>query len=127
MLPTEGMRHWVWENYWLIFATTAYLVAPWLLVVMTIPHLFDVYSGASAGPLAAIALFGAGWGAGGREGALQIETTASPCRPHQPFKGTGHQVVDTLQRNRAPAERLRCVLAECRAYFVYFGQLGYIG
>jgi L-rhamnose-H+ transport protein len=64
MLPTKGMRHWGWENYWLIFAITAYLVAPWLLAVTTIPHLFHVYSGASAGTWVAVAAFGIGWGAG---------------------------------------------------------------
>lgn len=73
MLPTKGMRHWAWENYWLIFAITAYLVAPWLLAVMTIPHLFDIYSGASAGTLAAIALFGAGWGAGALSFGLGVD------------------------------------------------------
>ena len=28
MLPVKWMRNWAWENYWIIFAATAYLIAP---------------------------------------------------------------------------------------------------
>ena len=35
MLPAKGMRGWAWENYWLIFAVTAYLICPWLLVLLS--------------------------------------------------------------------------------------------
>ena len=64
MLPTKWMNVWAWENYWILFATTAYLVCPWLLASLTIPHLLEVYRGAPAGALAAAGVFGAGWGAG---------------------------------------------------------------
>jgi L-rhamnose-H+ transport protein len=57
MFPAKGMKGWAWENYWLIFATVAYLISPWVLAVMTIPRLADVYSGASAGTVAALAGF----------------------------------------------------------------------
>lgn len=73
MLPTKGMRHWAWENYWLIFAITAYLIAPWLLALTTIPHLFQIYSGASVGTLVSVAAFGAGWGAGALTFGLGVE------------------------------------------------------
>jgi L-rhamnose-H+ transport protein len=64
MFPAKGMKGWAWENYWLIFATVAYLISPWVLAVMTIPRLADVYSGASAGTVAALAGFGTAWGVG---------------------------------------------------------------
>lgn len=62
MLPSKAMRNWAWENYWLIFATTAYLISPWLLAFATITNLFKIYSGASTSTLAAIATFGCKWG-----------------------------------------------------------------
>ncbi len=64
MFPTKGMRGWAWENYWLIFAATAYLVCPWVLALATIPRLFEVYSGATPPSLVAVLVYGAAWGIG---------------------------------------------------------------
>jgi L-rhamnose-H+ transport protein len=64
MAPSKAIRGWAWENYWLIFAVTAYLVCPWLLAVFTIPRLAEVYAGAGLRPILAAVLFGSGWGAG---------------------------------------------------------------
>src|SRR6266851_8777887 len=64
MAPSKWIRSWAWENYWLIFAVTAYLICPWALAIATIPQLFEIYSGASAPALAAVALYGAAWGIG---------------------------------------------------------------
>jgi L-rhamnose-H+ transport protein len=73
MLPSKAMRNWAWENYWLIFATTAYLISPWFLAFATIPNLFRIYSGASTGTLAAVATFGCAWGAGALTFGLGVE------------------------------------------------------
>jgi hypothetical protein len=64
MLPAKWMHAWVWENYWILFAATAYLVCAWLPALLTIPHLLEIYRGAPAGALAAAGVFGLGWGAG---------------------------------------------------------------
>ncbi len=64
LLPAKWMRQWAWENYWLLFAATAYLACPWLLAVATIPRLGEIYAGATAGSLGAVALYGTGWGIG---------------------------------------------------------------
>jgi L-rhamnose-H+ transport protein len=64
MLPSKGMRGWAWENYWLLFAATAYLVCPWLLAAATIPRLFEVYATATASSLISVGIYGAGWGVG---------------------------------------------------------------
>jgi L-rhamnose-H+ transport protein len=64
MYPAKWMKGWEWENYWLIFATVAYLVSPWTLASLTVPRLGEVYAGASPGTLAAIAVFGVAWGLG---------------------------------------------------------------
>jgi L-rhamnose-H+ transport protein len=73
MLPSKRMGGWNWENYWLVFAATAYLICPWLLAFATIPRLFEVYSGATSSSLAAVAIFGAGWGVGAVTFGLGVE------------------------------------------------------
>src|SRR5437868_15375825 len=64
MLPMKWTRHWAWENSWLVFASTAYLLCPWLLILTTIPQAFEVYRHSSAGSLITVMLFGLGWGLG---------------------------------------------------------------
>lgn len=64
MLPMKWTRQWAWENTWLVFASTAYLLLPWLLVLLLVPEASQVYSRASASEVLLILLFGFGWGAG---------------------------------------------------------------
>ena len=64
MLPTKWMRNWQWENYWLIFSLTAYLVCPWALAWATIPNLAEVYQNAPLVPMLLVLLFGSAWGIG---------------------------------------------------------------
>lgn len=73
MLPTKWIKGWAWENYWLIFASTAYLVCPWVLALATIPRLFEVYAQVSPGSLASVAVFGTGWGFGALTFGLAVE------------------------------------------------------
>ncbi len=73
MLPGKWMAGWAWENYWLIFAFTAYLFCPWLLALATVPHLAEVYAGIPAATLAWTAGFGAAWGLGALAFGLGIE------------------------------------------------------
>jgi L-rhamnose-H+ transport protein len=73
MAPSKWIRGWAWENYWLLFAITAYLICPWALALATIPRLFEIYA-ASPGPaLAAAFVFGAGWGIGAVTFGLGVE------------------------------------------------------
>jgi L-rhamnose-H+ transport protein len=64
LLPSKWMRGWAWENYWLLFAASAYLVCPWALAVATIPNLAEVYRGAPPGAVLWVVVFGVGWGVG---------------------------------------------------------------
>ncbi len=64
MLPMKWARHWAWENTWLVFASTAYLICPWLIVLLTMPQIFGIYGATSARTLAGVVAFGFGWGAG---------------------------------------------------------------
>lgn len=73
MLPTKWIKRWAWENYWLIFSSTAYVVCPWILAFATIPHLFQVYGSAGAMSLLSVAVWGTGWGLGALTFGLGVE------------------------------------------------------
>jgi len=73
MLPTKWIKGWVWENYWLIFASTAYLACPWILALVTIPQLFAVYTGVGPGSLLSVGIFGTGWGLGALTFGLAVD------------------------------------------------------
>jgi L-rhamnose-H+ transport protein len=61
-LPMKYTRQWKWENTWLVFATTALLIIPWLLAAGFVPHLSEVYGGVSSRALLAPLIFGFLWG-----------------------------------------------------------------
>jgi len=64
MVPMKFTRRWGWENTWLGFTTTAYLVWPWLLAWATLPHLFAIFASTSLRSFMLVELFGLGWGLG---------------------------------------------------------------
>jgi L-rhamnose-H+ transport protein len=64
MVPMKFTRRWAWENTWLGFSTTAYLVWPWLLAWATLPHLSAILASTRPRSLALVELFGLGWGLG---------------------------------------------------------------
>lgn len=71
--PSRWIRNWAWENYWLLFSITSYLVMPWLLVWLTVPRIFEIYSRSSPGALAAAVGFGLAWGVGAIAFGLGVE------------------------------------------------------
>jgi len=73
MLPSKWMKGWAWENYWLLFATTAYLVCPWLFAVVTVPRLAEVYAGVPPETIARTLAFGLGWALGALAFGLAID------------------------------------------------------
>ena len=42
LTPMPYLKKWSWENIWLLFAISAYLVLPWPFAWFTIPHLTRV-------------------------------------------------------------------------------------
>lgn len=64
MLPMKWTGRWAWENTWLVFASTAYLLCPWLLVLSTMPRIFEIYGGLGARTVLVTIAFGFGWGLG---------------------------------------------------------------
>lgn len=61
-LPMKSTRGWKWENTWLAFSIAAVLVLPWLLAVLFVPHLGQVYKMASTRSIEYTATFGFLWG-----------------------------------------------------------------
>lgn len=73
MAPTKWIRKWAWENYWLVFSLTSYLIVPWLLAFITIPRLLDVYASCRPADVVSVALFGSAWGVGAVAFGLGVE------------------------------------------------------
>lgn len=63
-LPMKFTRRWQWENTWIGFATVAYLIAPWLLALLLIPHFPLMLGEVSVKTIVVTLLYGVGWGAG---------------------------------------------------------------
>jgi L-rhamnose-H+ transport protein len=64
MLPMKSTKKWAWENTWFVYASTGYLIWPWLLVLLTIPHPVAVLATTSMHSLVVVGAFGFGWGIG---------------------------------------------------------------
>ncbi len=62
--PMKLMPRWRWENIWLVFIVASCLVAPVLVVTLTVPDFVKVFEAAPAGSVAAALLFGFAWGFG---------------------------------------------------------------
>ncbi len=62
--PMKFMDNWDWENTWLGFSVAAYLLAPWVLALWSVPHLLEALSQVSTRALGLTFLFGLGWGLG---------------------------------------------------------------
>lgn len=72
--PTKYATRWKWENVWAIWAIVAFLVVPWSLAIMTVPHLFSVYQSVDARTLWSVIVFGAGYGIAAICFGLGVET-----------------------------------------------------
>jgi len=64
MLPLKYTRRWSWENTWLGFSSTAYLIFPWSLALLTVPQLGEILARTSGGEFLRILLIGFGWSCG---------------------------------------------------------------
>ena len=62
LAPIKIMRAWRFEKSWAIYSVWAYLIMPWLLALLTIPHLFHLYLQVSARTMLICAVCGIGWG-----------------------------------------------------------------
>lgn len=62
LLPMKYTSRWKFENTWAVFSFFAYLLAPWILALVTVPHVFSVYAAVGGRVCLLVALFGFGWG-----------------------------------------------------------------
>ena len=64
-IPYKKVRGWAWEVYWLVGGTFSWIVAPWVVGLLTCPDLLGVLGSASGKTLLWTYLFGVLWGVGG--------------------------------------------------------------
>jgi L-rhamnose-H+ transport protein len=61
--PTRFMTRWKWENVWALWAVLALFVFPWLVALVTVPHLLALYQTVEVRhALLLVLAFGAGYG-----------------------------------------------------------------
>ncbi len=62
LAPLKRMRLWPFPNAWAIYSVWAYLIMPWVVAFLTIPHLASVYPQVSAQTKLICGAAGLGWG-----------------------------------------------------------------
>lgn len=62
--PLKSVRAWAWESLWLIMGLAAWIVAPWVVALLTTPRLLDVLAGSPARAWCMAIMFGLLWGLG---------------------------------------------------------------
>jgi len=64
-IPFKKVRNWAWESYWLMGGFFAWIVAPLVVAILTVPDLAGVLRAAPAKSLIWSYVFGLLWGVGG--------------------------------------------------------------
>src|SRR5512135_1414436 len=64
-IPYKKVRGWAWETYWLVGGFFSWIIAPWVVGLLTCPDLLRVLASTSSKTLLWTYLFGVLWGIGG--------------------------------------------------------------
>lgn len=64
-VPYKGVKKWSWEVYWLAGGFFSWIIAPWVVALIMIPHLHQVLIEQSLSTLAWTYFWGILWGFGG--------------------------------------------------------------
>jgi len=64
-IPYKKVRHWAWENYWLVGGFVSWIIAPWVLAMIILPQTPAILAQASIKTILWTVFFGAVWGIGG--------------------------------------------------------------
>jgi L-rhamnose-H+ transport protein len=66
-VPFKKVKSWAWESYWIMQGVAAWLLAPWIFALLTVPDgtLIDILSDAPSKAKWLAIMFGAIWGIGG--------------------------------------------------------------
>lgn len=73
-VPFRKVKKWSWESYWISQGLAAWLIAPWVFALISLPRgtLFDIIIAAPASAKWLAIFFGALWGVGGLTFGLSI-------------------------------------------------------
>ncbi|WP_430813826.1 L-rhamnose/proton symporter RhaT [Carboxylicivirga sp. RSCT41] len=73
-VPFKRVKNWAWESYWIVQGVAAWLLAPWLFALFTVPdgNLLTIIAEAPASSKWMAAFFGVLWGVGGLTFGLSI-------------------------------------------------------
>ena len=64
-VPFKGVKKWSWEVYWITGGFFSWVIVPWVVALIMIPHLFQVLGEQSTSTLWWSFFWGAMWGFGG--------------------------------------------------------------
>jgi len=71
-IPFRGIKRWSWEIYWIIQGLAAWIVAPMVLALLLVPHLFAILHAAPSASIYYACFWGLMWGVGGLTFGLSI-------------------------------------------------------
>jgi len=71
-IPFRGIKRWSWEIYWIIQGIAAWIVAPMVLALLLVPHLFAILRAAPSASIYYACFWGLMWGVGGLTFGLSI-------------------------------------------------------
>ena len=73
-VPFKKVKHWAWESYWISQGVAAWLLAPWIFALLTVPSgtLMDIIHDSPSSAKWLSIMFGALWGVGGLTFGLSI-------------------------------------------------------
>jgi L-rhamnose-H+ transport protein len=60
--PTKYAKKWQWENIWPVWAVVGMFIFPWVIALLTIPHVSELYGNIGADQIWLLTLFGVGFG-----------------------------------------------------------------
>lgn len=66
-VPFKKVKHWSWESYWIFQGIAAWLIAPWLFALISVPQgeLLPILKASPETPMWLSMMFGFLWGIGG--------------------------------------------------------------
>lgn len=64
-IPLKRVKGWGWESAWLINGVFSWIIAPWVVALLTVPDLVEILGEAPMDSLLWCYLFGVMWGVGG--------------------------------------------------------------
>jgi L-rhamnose-H+ transport protein len=64
-IPFKKVRHWAWENYWLVGGFVSWIIAPWVLAMLILPQTPVILAQTPVKTILWTVFFGAVWGIGG--------------------------------------------------------------